>query len=203
VAITFNLVTYTITFTESGLPAGTTWYVNLSNGQSFSGTGTTITFSESNGTYLYMISVTDKNYNPLPSSGKFIVNGYNINISIIFMASTYKVTFIEEGLPAGSEWGIYLNNGMYQKSTNSTITFTLKNGTYYYQVVYPSGYVMNGVSNKIVINGSSLTIKLTFVTKNSGGSEFNFIIYLIIILAIVFLSILLIKRRKRRSEKHK
>ncbi|MGC9069435.1 MAG: hypothetical protein ACP5IZ_10775, partial [Thermoprotei archaeon] len=105
--------------------------------------------------------------------------------------------------PAGSEWGIYLNNGMYQKSTNSTITFTLKNGTYYYQVVYPSGYVMNGVSNKIVINGSSLTIKLTFVTKNSGGSEFNFIIYLIIILAIVFLSILLIKRRKRRSEKHK
>ncbi|MGC8701304.1 MAG: hypothetical protein ACP5R3_06840, partial [Thermoplasmata archaeon] len=42
---------YTVTFTETGLPSGTTWYVNLSNGQSFSGTGTTITFSEPNGTY--------------------------------------------------------------------------------------------------------------------------------------------------------
>ncbi|MGC9074098.1 MAG: hypothetical protein ACP5H0_08090, partial [Caldisericum sp.] len=43
-----NLTNYTITFTESGLPAGTKWYVNLSNGQSFSSTTNTITFSEPN-----------------------------------------------------------------------------------------------------------------------------------------------------------
>jgi len=45
------LDTYSVTFTESGLPSGTLWYVNLSNGQSYSGTGTTIKFPELNGKY--------------------------------------------------------------------------------------------------------------------------------------------------------
>jgi hypothetical protein len=66
------------------LPSGTTWYVNLSNGQSFSGTGTTITFSEPNGTYSYTIATVNKNYATSPSSGTFTVNGATINNTILF-----------------------------------------------------------------------------------------------------------------------
>jgi hypothetical protein len=196
-AIKFVSVTYRVKFTETGLPSGSKWYVNISSGQVFSSITYNITFMEQNGTYSYTVYANDRNYVPFPCSGKFMVDGKDVNVSIMFIPNTYKVTFVEEGLSPGSQWGIYLNNGMYQRSTNSTITFNLKNGTYYYQVVYPSGYVMNGLSNKIVINGSSLTIKLTFVTKNSGGSYFNYIIYLVIISATIFLSIFLIRRRER------
>ena len=69
IGITFNMVTYQVTFTENGLPSGTKWYVNLSNGQSFSGTGTTITFNEPNGTYSYTIATVNKIYAPSQSSG--------------------------------------------------------------------------------------------------------------------------------------
>jgi magnesium-transporting ATPase (P-type) len=88
VGITFTLVTYTVTFTESGLPSGTIWYVNLSNGQSFSSTTDTITFNEPNGTYSYTISTEDKNYVPVISSGTFTVNGSNLNQTITFKAVT-------------------------------------------------------------------------------------------------------------------
>jgi len=61
ISITFTLVTYTVTFAESGLPSGTMWYVNLSNGQSFSSTTNTITFNEPNGSYTYSISTINRN----------------------------------------------------------------------------------------------------------------------------------------------
>ncbi|MEM4056990.1 MAG: hypothetical protein QW578_08135, partial [Thermoplasmatales archaeon] len=48
-SITFAQVKYMVTFIESGLPFGMRWYVNLSNGQSFSSTTNTITFNEPNG----------------------------------------------------------------------------------------------------------------------------------------------------------
>jgi len=56
----------------------------LSNGQSFSGTGTKITFSELNGTYSYTVETINKSYSPNPSSGAFTVNGANVNVAITF-----------------------------------------------------------------------------------------------------------------------
>ena len=55
-SVTFSLVTYTVTFTETGLPSGTEWWVNLTNGQSFSSAETNLTLSEANGTYSYSAS---------------------------------------------------------------------------------------------------------------------------------------------------
>ena len=95
--ITFTLngtKVFTVTFTESGLPSGTMWYVNLSNGQSFSSTTNTITFNEPNGTYSYTISTKDKNYAPVSSSGAFTVNGANVNQAITFKAVTNSTNAI-------------------------------------------------------------------------------------------------------------
>ncbi len=55
-SVTFQLVTYTVTFTEKGAPTGTEWWVNLSGGQSHSATDPTMTFPEPNGTYSYSAS---------------------------------------------------------------------------------------------------------------------------------------------------
>lgn len=54
VGITFSPVTYTVTFTESGLPGGTPWLVSFGNVIHWS-TSTTISFSVAPGTYAWQI----------------------------------------------------------------------------------------------------------------------------------------------------
>ncbi|MGC9176788.1 MAG: InlB B-repeat-containing protein, partial [Thermoplasmata archaeon] len=71
---------FKVTLIENGLPSGTTWYVNLSNGQSYSSSTNTITFNEPNGTYSYTMAAGNKEYCPTQYSGSFIVNGASITI---------------------------------------------------------------------------------------------------------------------------
>jgi len=152
---------YTVTFTESGLPSGTKWYVNLSNGQSYSGTGTTITFNEPNGSYSYTIATVNKIYAPNPSSGTFTVNGANVNVAITFTLVTYTVTFTENGLPSGTSWSVTLNN-ITKTSTNATVTISEPNGSYSYIIPSISGYRANAYSGTINVNGNQVFINITW-----------------------------------------
>ena len=102
VGIAFLNASYTINIKESGLPLATSWYVNLSNGQSFSSITSTTLFSETNGTYAYTISTFNKSFSPSPTSGSFAVKGASVYEGIIFSKVTYKVTFAESGLPSGT-----------------------------------------------------------------------------------------------------
>ncbi|EQD31418.1 thermopsin precursor, partial [mine drainage metagenome] len=86
--ITFSKVTYTVTFTESGLPSGTAWYVNIT-GTNKSSTSTTISFTEPNGTYSYTTGTTS-NYTANISSGSIAVNGSSQNKTITFTATKVK-----------------------------------------------------------------------------------------------------------------
>jgi hypothetical protein len=76
---------YTVTFTESGLPTGMTWSVTLNSAQE-SSTGTSISFTETNGTYSFTVgSVTG--YTASPSSGMVTVSGPTSPQSITFTSS--------------------------------------------------------------------------------------------------------------------
>jgi hypothetical protein len=161
VSISFTRVTYSVTFKEAGLPYGTSWYVNISNGQSFTGTGTTITFNEPNGSYLYTIETSNKNYATNQPSGTFTVNGGNVNIAITFSPVTYTVTFIQNGLPSGTSWSIIFN-GITFSSTNSTITFNETNGSYSYIISGISGYRANTYSGTINVNGNSVSVSINW-----------------------------------------
>ena len=73
---------YTVTFTETGLPAGSTWYVNITGGQFFSSNTGTISFTETNGTYTYTVATSKQGYEPSKYSGSFTVNGAPVTIHI-------------------------------------------------------------------------------------------------------------------------
>ncbi len=81
------LLSYVISFTESGLPSGTTWYVNLTNGQSFSSATSTVSLPEPNGTYSYTIG-TVSGYTASPSSGSITVSGSNATKTITFAVTS-------------------------------------------------------------------------------------------------------------------
>ena len=148
---------YSVTFTESGLPSGTSWSVTL-NGNTESSTTNTISFSEPNGTYSYVVaSVTG--YTASPSSGTITVNGANVNIAVTFTpvpVKTYTVTFTENGLPSGTFWSVTLNGAIYN-STTDTKTFLVPNGTYSYTIVSVPGYSASPSFGNITVNGANVT----------------------------------------------
>ncbi len=78
---------YEVIFKESGLPAGSRWYVNITNGQSFSSTNSTISFEEPNGTYNYVVATLAPDYKPSTNSGSFRVSGNSVTVNITMISS--------------------------------------------------------------------------------------------------------------------
>ena len=166
---------YSVTFTESGLPSGTTWYVNLteSNGTHYDSgsiTGSSYTIKLSNGTYSYTIATMDKTYSPSPSSGTFTVNGASLSESVVFSKVTYLVTFTESGLPSGTTWSVTLN-GTTKSSTADTITFSVPNGTYSYSIGAVSGYTVSNSNGSVTVSGKNIPVSITFSSTSPPAKQ--------------------------------
>jgi len=93
-----SIPTYAATFTETGLPSGSTWYVVLHD-QNQSSTTSVIVFQETNGTYHYTTGEIGQ-YNATPHSG---------NITVLGPASQSVV--FTSGQPLGEwfAWGTPVN----------------------------------------------------------------------------------------------
>ena len=171
---TTSVNAYTTTFTESNLPSGTTWYVNLSNGmKSGAITGTSYSFSVTNGTYSYTIATSNKIYESTPASGTFTVNGHTVSMSVSFSEVKYSVTFTESGLPSGTTWYVNLSNGMKSGAiTGTSYSFSVTNGTYSYSLGSVSGYNSSVSSGSISVKGTGVSKSVSFsaIKKPSPSS---------------------------------
>jgi YVTN family beta-propeller protein len=161
--VTFALVKYAVTFTESGMAPGTAWSVTL-NGSTNTSTTTTVGFTEINGTYNYAIGA-PSGYRVTPSSGTASVVGKIVKVSVTFtIVPRFTVTFVEAGLPKGTTWSITLN-GTTSASSASKIMFNnmTNNATGYLYTVWPVvGYSANQSSGKVVIWNSNVTVEIAF-----------------------------------------
>jgi hypothetical protein len=168
VSITFSLSqsSYTVTFTESGLPSGTSWSVTL-GGVPQSSTTNAITFTEPNGQYQFSVSPVS-GYTASPSSGTITVNGQNVNQPITFSSSssTYTVTFSESGLPSGTSWSVTFNGNTESSTTTSIVFSGVSPGNYYFSVGPVSGYTASPSSGSLSIS-SDYTEYITFSPSSS------------------------------------
>ena len=161
---------YNVTFTESGLPSGSSWSVTF-NGTTESSTTDTIIFSVPNGSYSYTVSSVS-GYSVSRASGSISVKGVAISTTVTF-SRLYSVTFTESGLPSGTSWFVTLN-GSKQSSTSSTITFSETNGTYTYTVGQVTGYNISSPSGNAKVSGTYLNITITYTnTTSSKASGFT------------------------------
>jgi len=203
ISVAFQLVTYEITFTETGLPTGRSWSVTL-NGTTYNSTTDTITFSVSNGTYSYTIRSVS-GYTASPSSGSITVNGANVDQAITFTSVTtqlYTITFTETGLPSGTSWSVTLN-GNTETSTTNTISFTEPNGTYSFTISPINGYSVSPSSGSITVKGTNISQNITFtsVTTTTPPSSTNYLIYIIIAVVVIAAAIGAIFAMGRRKNK--
>jgi YVTN family beta-propeller protein len=172
-AITFTALPpgqHSLTFSETGLPAGTNWSVTVGT-TTHTTTGGTISFAEVNGTYSYTVGAV-VGYTATPSSGSVTVNGATKAVSIAFAkastGATYAVTFTETGLPAGTSWSVTLN-GSTKSSTTATVTFQEANGSYSFTVGSVSGYTVGPSPGTIKVDGAAMSQSITFTSSTSPG----------------------------------
>ncbi len=150
---------YNITFVEYGLPAGTSWFINVS-GFSFHGTsGSNITIEMPDGTAAYSVGAVNAPY--YSAGGVFNVNGAGIVISVTFSSDTYHVTFLEHSLQSGTNWSVTLNSKTLS-SQNGSITFLVGNGSYSYFIGSPARYYSITPNGTLTVAGQELAVNIYF-----------------------------------------
>ena len=164
VGIAFTVVTYTVTFTESGLPGGTSWGVTIGV-TTHTSTGSVILFAEPNGTYGYSVGLVP-GYSPTSPTGSVLVNGGPASAAVPFTQVKYTITYHESGLPGvGKRWSVAVG-GLLESSVGTSISFSVPNGSFAYRVNGPSGYEVSAVlppSGTVAVNGASVTVLVTFL----------------------------------------
>ena len=127
---------YSVTFSESGLPSGSSWEAYLNNSDSYVyTTGTSVSLTAGNGQYSYAVPQASERqsngdiytYTASPSSGDVTVNGGSTTISV-----TFKLTSVSSGGGGGGTGCV-----------NATTEVLMANFTYMQaQCVLPGDYVL-------------------------------------------------------------
>lgn len=196
--VTFTAVPmYAVTFVETGLPAGTTWSVDLFstlyplllNGTSAPGSNDLLVPA---GTYQFTSDAV--NYTASPASGALTVGTHPVTQAIAF-AKTLPVrpatiTVTETGLPAGSQWMLsiesnYPVNGLYGPAAslapygcaNSTVTVgtgpsplrcPLIDGHYTWVAwTFLANYTASPMTGGLWVNGSAANVSTSFVETSN------------------------------------
>ncbi|MGC2789277.1 MAG: protease pro-enzyme activation domain-containing protein [Thermoplasmata archaeon] len=116
---------YTVEFNQSGVPAGVTWWVNLTGGPDLSALGATghVATYLGNGTYPWTAAMSFRPGTVSPSNGSLVVNGADAYVDLTFTVPNDTVTFQQSGLPSGLTWSVkisgvpLLSGAAYDQST--------------------------------------------------------------------------------------
>jgi len=165
---------YPVSFEETGLANGTNWSVVVRS-VTYGSNGSTISFSERNGTYGFNVSFVP-GYRPVPRLGSFTVNGSAFVQYVTFIAKTprpplYPVTFEESGLPGGTTWSVTVR-GVTNHSSSTEIGFDSSNGTYGFQVGAVPGYRSQPTNSSYTVHGSAVLVSITFLRRTPPPPKF-------------------------------
>jgi outer membrane protein assembly factor BamB len=176
-SIHLGAATYRASFSETGLPLGSTWALTV-GGIKIDGIGT-LSVRLPNGTYSYQLSPI-ANYSARMTGG-FTIAGTGLNIWVRFTQVKYTLTFREVGLPSLTSWGIGVQ-GQNVSTTQTFENFRLANGTYEYYVGAVANYsrVQTGTvtisGSGIVVSVHVVLVKYTVSFKETGltaGTSWN------------------------------
>jgi hypothetical protein len=168
-----TVTTYTVKFTEVGLPAGLLWGVTLTSASGhhqtitkYTNVSQVLSFKEPNGVYTYSYAKVKGFYiRSCPSScytGSVTVNGATPATTVTDWTSfKYTVTFQETGLAHGTSWSVTID-GLTHTSTGTKMSFSIPNGTYPFTAA-ATGYTYTAAPpSPLTVHGASVTVRITF-----------------------------------------
>jgi hypothetical protein len=196
---------FTVIFTETGLPTGTSWSVTLGTTTTPS-TGTTIAFTEMNGTYSYSVGAVN-GYTIGVASGSIKVAGENTGATVVFTAvppGTFALTFTETGLQSGTNWSVTIGTSTVYSQGGDVVSFHEANGTVNYQVGAVNGYSSSPATGSVTLAGAAKNVEVTFTanggsssSSSSGLSTLDYAIIAVVILLLVIAAVYALSRRGR------
>jgi hypothetical protein len=159
VAVAWTRVTYVLLVESSGLPSYAGWWFNLTGGvHEFSMAGA-ISLDEPNGTYTYTASASDRTY--AAPAGSFAIEAGSATVFLSFSRVTFPVTFLEQGLPTGTNWSVGVYGGEVTSESASAV-LAVPNGTYPYAVASVPGYTAAPSSGSVAVHGAGISVKIAF-----------------------------------------
>ena len=161
---------YPVQLTETGLPPGTNWSLEI-NDTTLASTSPQIVMFEPNGSYNFTIGIVS-GFTSDPASGDVLVAGLAENVTIAFERQ-FEVTFEAAGLPTGTRWAVTLS-GSTTSSSTSLLEFAEPNGTYSYSVDGVAGYTSTVPKGNITVNGTNVTVAVQFAPTPPEMYSVNF-----------------------------
>jgi len=165
--VTFTRVTYQVTFVAEGLATGEQWFVNLTNGTSYSSSAPSFVESATNGSYAFTVSAKTGQFHA--PSGEFTVDGSSTTVTLSFTEVTFVVIFSEAGLPNGSAWSVQVNGGPAYPAVSGTVQINLDNGTYTITPIGPSGFRASEFPSVIHVDGAGVSGAVLFVPSSPAS----------------------------------
>jgi DNA-binding beta-propeller fold protein YncE len=161
---------YQVQITETGLPPGTNWSLEIS-GTTLASTSPHLDVFEANGTYNFTVGAVS-GFTPNPASGELLVTGLEENVTIAF-EKQFEITFEAAGLPIGTRWAVTLN-GSTTSSSTSLLDFAEPNGTYSYSVDGVAGYTSTVPTGNVTVSGMNVTVAVQFAPTPPEMYSVNF-----------------------------
>ena len=220
VPFTSTAPTFLVTFSETGLPDGVRWFVNVSGQTGLSATvsgagGTTVAIALVDGSYTFTAASGNRSWTTT-SGGGLTVDGAAQTVSVVFESSssvgtTYLVTFAESGLPHGATWFVNISgqpslHTTVSASSGTMLTISLANDSYNYAAT--TGWInwTTTGSGSFTVAGSARSISVVFAQapiRGSGtGSGFpvEWLALAIVVVVVLLLLIVLWARRRKKKE---
>jgi thermopsin len=158
-SIIWSQATYSVSFTEEGLPVGASWGVHLS-GADLTATVPTINVAEPNGSYLWS-ALSFAGYAPLPKGGTAGISGAAYSVVIHWSRVLYPVRVTETGLPTGTLWSAQVNTTTLS-GTTATLTFSFPNGSYPYSIPHTGNFTPTPSSGRLTVAGGPSPLTVSF-----------------------------------------
>jgi len=152
--------TYTVTFSETLLPATTVWSVSYNGTKSAAAPGSIAFPAIPNGTAHFEVLNSTPGFAASPGFGTVTVAGAAVTVAITFHP-TFFVTFNETGLPDGTAWTVTLN-GTPVTTTTAFATFSEPAGAYTYTVANTSGFLATPYAGTATVVAGNLQVAVSF-----------------------------------------
>ncbi len=168
--------TYVVTFTETGLPVGSSWSMTVgppATAYTITAKTPSISFYETNGSYPVSFGLPTGYVGPAPDP-LVVVNGAGLKVAITCAAtgSAFNVAFPETGLTTGIAWNVTIDNLTVNAATKSLL-FTLPNGLYNWTITPPSGWVTKVLAGNVTVRGKAVSLPATVFTQYTFAVTFS------------------------------
>lgn len=160
----------TLTFHQTGLLAAT-WCVKIDSTTQCV-TGRSLSFGDvtvGNHSYAVLPVVNhtvraSQAGTAIPAAGTLSVTTGPIKVGLRYFR-TYALSFVEAGLPNGTNWSVTVAGQTSSNITSATsgkIVFEVRNGSYGYSIAPVAGFASRGIPKGAYVNGAAAQVTVTF-----------------------------------------